>query len=92
MKKKIVGILIVAVLVAGLATGCTDTIMTKNFGGNMTLNLEKGRKLEQVTWDDNGLWYLTRPMKSDERPETYTFNQDSIFGIFEGTVTIVESR
>ena len=34
---------------------------------------------------------LTRPMRDDEEPETHTFQQSSEFGVFEGTVTIVES-
>ena len=37
------------------------------------------------------MWYLTRPMRDDEEPETHTFQQSSEFGVFEGTVTIVES-
>ena len=37
------------------------------------------------------MWYLTRPMRDDEEPETHTFEQSSEFGVFEGTVTIIES-
>lgn len=59
----------------------------------MTLKLEPGEKLEEITWkDDNNLWYLTRPMREDEEPETHTFKQSSEFGVFEGTVTIVETK
>lgn len=36
------------------------------------------------------IWYLTRPMHEDETAETYEFKQDSSYGVFEGTVTIVE--
>ena len=44
-----------------------------------------------ITWKDGGsLWYLTRPMREDEKPETHVFKQSSSYGIFEGTVTIVE--
>ena len=38
------------------------------------------------------LWYLTRPMREEEEPETHTFQQSSEFGILEGTVTVVESK
>ena len=37
------------------------------------------------------MWYLTRPMRDDEEPETHTFQQSSEFGVFEGTVTIIVS-
>lgn len=57
----------------------------------MTLELEPGQKLEMITWKDDSLWYLTRPMQDGEEPETHTFQQSSEFGVFEGTVTIIES-
>ena len=31
-------------------------------------------------------------MRENEEPETYVLKQSSEFGIFEGTVTIIESR
>jgi hypothetical protein len=73
-----------------LLTGCQSA--TKSFGGSMTLKLEPGEKLEEITWKDDSLWYLTRPMREDEEPETHTFKQSSEFGVFEGTVTVVETR
>ena len=72
-------------------TGCQGA--TKNLGGSMTLELEPNQKLEEITWkDDDSLWYLTRPMREDEVAETHTFQQSSEFGIFEGTVTIIEKK
>lgn len=72
-------------------TGCQG--VTKNLGGSMTLELEPNQKLEEITWkDDDSLWYLTRPMREDEVAETHTFQQSSEFGIFEGTVTIIEKK
>ena len=56
------------------------------------MELPKGEKLVEVTWKDSNIWYLTRPMKEDDEPETYTFKEDSEWGVFEGTVTIVESK
>ena len=50
----------------------------------MTLELEPGQKLEMITWKDDSLWYLTRPMQDGEEPETHTFQQSSEFGVFEG--------
>ena len=87
MKRAILAILMSALIV----TGCHET--TKNLGGQMEIKLPSGQKLEEITWkDDTTLWYLTRPMRTGEEPETHTFKADSEWGIFEGTVTIIESK
>lgn len=90
LKKKILGLLVAGVLVTCALTGCQGA--TKSFGGTMTLNLEPNQKLEEITWKDDSLWYLTRPMTDDDIAETHTFQQQSEFGVFEGTVTIIESK
>jgi len=74
-----------------LLSGCEQSV-TKNFGGSMTLELTPNQKLEMITWKDDSLWYLTRPMIEDDIPETHTFQQSSEFGVFEGTITIVETK
>ena len=90
MKRKIIAILtIVSITVLGL-TGCQSA--TKSLGGSTTLELEPNQKLEEITWKDNSLWYLTRPMAEDDIAETHTFKQSSEWGVFEGTVTIVEKK
>lgn len=71
-------------------TGCQSVV--KNYGGEMTVNLEPNQKLEEITWKDDSLWYLTRPMTDEDVVETHTFQQSSNFGIMEGTITIVESK
>lgn len=82
--------ILLAIMVLCL-TGCQNT--TKNWGGSMTIELPKGQKLEEITWKGNSdLWYLTRPMREDEVAETHTFQQDTEFGVFEGTVTIIETK
>lgn len=82
--------ILLAIMVLCL-TGCQNT--TKNWGGSMTIELPKGQKLEEITWKgDSDLWYLTRPMREDEVAETHTFQQDTEFGVFEGTVTIIETK
>lgn len=90
MKKKVLAVLIAGGLMAILLTGCQGA--TKSFGGSMTLELEPNTKLEMITWKDDSLWYCTRPMREDEVAETHTYQQQSEFGVFEGTVTIVESK
>lgn len=90
MRKKILTMTaIVSVLILGL-NGCQTT--TKNWGGNTTLELEPNEKLEEITWKDDSLWYLTRPMTEDDIAETHVFKQSSNWGVLEGTVTIVESK
>lgn len=89
MKKRMIISLILLSVVVGLS-GCTRQSMTKNFGGEMKLNLPAGQKLEEITWKDDSIWYLTRPMREDEVAETHTFCQSSEFGVFEGTVIVIE--
>ena len=69
-------------------TGCQG--IAKNYVGDISLELEAGLKLEEITWKDDSLWYLTRPMREDELPETHVFQQSSEWGVFEGTVTAIE--
>ena len=77
-------------------SACTQQDMARHYGGTAKMNLEKGQKLVTVTWKDGGLggqlWYLTRPMREGEVPETYSFKESSSFGVIEGTVIIVETR
>ena len=85
MKKFILLIIMMVCL-----TGCHNT--TRSFGGSMTVELPKGQKLEEITWKDADLWYLTRPMTEDDIAEVHTFQESSEFGVFEGTVTIIETK
>ena len=41
------------------------------------MSLPFGEKLEQVTWKMDAFWYLTRPMREGEVPETHTFQEKS---------------
>lgn len=71
-----------------LTTGCQS--VTKNYGGTTEITLDPGLKLEEITWKNDSLWYLTRPMRDDETAETHTFSESSNLGVFEGTVIIIE--
>ncbi len=55
------------------------------------MKLEPNQKLEEITWKDDSLWYLTRPMTDDDVAETHTFRQQRICA-FEGTVTVIETK
>lgn len=88
--KKVIGaVVIVSALVIG---GCTPQQAAKSYGGSTTIELPENMKLEEITWKDDSLWYLMRPMTENDIAETHTFQQSSSFGFFEGTVTIVESK
>ncbi len=86
--RKIYCCILVCLLIFVLA-GCGQ-MAAKSIGGDITMDLEPGEKLEEITWKDDSLWYLTRPMREDEVPETHVFQQSSQFGIFEGSVTVIE--
>lgn len=90
MKKKILGIVLTATMMCSVLTGCQ--IATNSFGGSTTIKLEPNTKLELITWKENSLWYCTRPMREDDIAERHTYQQQSEFGVFEGTVTIIETK
>jgi len=71
---------------------CTENVRVKTWGGEGTINLPKGRKLVNVTWKETQVWYLTRPMKNDDVAETYQFQEESSWGMIEGTYNIIETK
>ena len=88
MKKTI---LVFAVAMMALVS-CTENSRVKNFGGEGTINLPQGRKLVNVTWKETEIWYLTRPMDSSDVAQTYQFQEESSWGVMEGTYNIVETK
>ena len=90
MRIKFLAILIAIIMCLCFAAGCQGTV--RDFGGSMTLELPPNTKLEVITWKDDSLWYCTRPMRENEDAEIHTYQQSSEFGVFEGTVTIVETK
>jgi hypothetical protein len=90
--KFLIGLFAMIVLIA-MFTSCTKQQRVRNFGGTMTEKLPVGQKLVMATWKDgNDLWILTRNMKDNESPETYTFKESSSFGVWQGTVIFIESK
>jgi len=82
-------------LAIGLITilgSCTENSRVKSFGGDGTLSLPKGQKLINVTWKEHQIWYLTRPMTSQDSCQIYTFHESSSWGVLEGTYTIIETK
>ena len=83
-------ILIIVALIC--MCSCTKQIRTRQFGGEMTINLPAGQELMMVTWKDSELFYLTRPMSDDYIPVKKTFQESSSWGIMESTVYFIETR
>ncbi len=71
---------------------CTENSKAKNYGGKAELELPVGEKLVNVTWKDEDLWYLTRPMMPTDTACTYTFSEESSWGVWEGTYIIKETK
>lgn len=71
---------------------CTKSQRTRWLGSSMEIVLPAGEKLINVSWKDEDLWYLTRPMRDDEVAEVYQYKEKSAFGMFQGTITIREVR
>jgi hypothetical protein len=84
--------LFLAILMAVMVTSCTENNRVKNWGGEGNINLPKGRKLVNVTWKETQVWYLTRPMNSNDVAETYQFQEESSWGVMEGTYNIIETK
>jgi len=83
-------VLMIVTLMIG--AGCTQNQRAKAFGGRAIETLPPNRKLINVTWKDDNLWFLTRPMTSEDVAETYEFTESSSFGILCGTVVIKEGK
>jgi hypothetical protein len=84
--------LFLAILMVVMVTSCTENNRVKNWGGEGNINLPKGRKLVNVTWKETEIWYLTRPMNSNDVAETYQFQEESSWGVMEGTYNIIETK
>ena len=80
-------------LVLGMSLlSCTENSRVKNWGGEGTIRLPKGKKLVNVTWKETEVWYLTRDMDSNDVAETYQFHEESSYGVIEGTYKIIETK
>lgn len=79
------------ILILGLFS-CTENERAKEYGGNAELKLPDNTKLINVTWKGTNLWYITRPMTIEDSAITYTFTEESGYGIFQGTYTVIETK
>lgn len=79
-------------LMAIISVGCTKQTSAKKYGGSYSTELPENKKLVNITWKDDSLWYLVRDMKDDETAEIYQFRESSPYGVFEGEITIKEVK
>jgi len=86
---KIFNIVLAALLLVGTLS-CTENERAKKYGGTMTVNVPKGNKLEGATWKGDEVWYLYRPFREGEKPETHILAEDSRFGLLTGKVQFIE--
>ena len=91
-KTRVFILIIIAIFCLTIGYLVNMNFVARKFGGDITVNLQTNEKLVNITWKNSNMWILTRPMKSDEEAETYTFYEDSNCGIFEGKVTLIESK
>jgi uncharacterized protein YcfL len=75
-----------------LLVGCTDNQAARNWGGTMKMDLPDNEKLINVTWKNEEIWYLTKPMTKDDVAESYKFHEYSSWGVLEGTVVLTERK
>jgi starvation-inducible outer membrane lipoprotein len=87
--KKTITILLIALFAL---TACTENQRAKRFGATANIKFSCGKKLVNVTFKKDNLWMLTRELTPTDTVESYEFNEDSSWGIFEGTVKIQECR
>lgn len=71
---------------------CTQQTCAKQFGGNYNGKIPCGQKVIEMTWKGDQLWIATTEMDSSDVPRVLNFQEDSSWGVLEGTVTITERR
>ena len=84
--------IVVLFMLLGLIMSCTEQERAKSFGGSAEIELPCGQMLYDITWKENDLWVDYIPQPVDYQPVTHTFKESSSWGIWEGTVKIVESK
>ena len=76
---------------AMLALAGCDNWLARHWGGTVDLYTEAGLKVVNVTWKDQDIWVLTRPMRPDEKAEVVTFKEYSKTGVLSGKVVVHET-
>ena len=90
--EKLIVIIFVCFMWFSLFSSCSEQSMTRSWGGEMEVSLEPNEKLLEVTWKEDSLWFLTRPMSETDTEEVYKFYEKDTLGMLEGCVTIKENK
>ena len=85
-------IFIVGSVFIGFARGCSQQGMARYWGGETDMYIEPNRKLIEMTWKDDNVWLLTRPMTDEDIADVYEFSESDAIGILEGTLHIYETK
>lgn len=80
---------IFAMLVATTVNAGVDQILARNLGGTQKIELSEGERLVNITWKKDTLWILTTK-DSSITPRKYEFKENTVLGVLEGTVKIIE--
>ena len=73
------------------SVACTSNQMARQYGGTESIKLPCGQHVVSASWKEMELWYLTEPAGDGFEPKTYTYQEKSSYGVYEGTVLLVES-
>ena len=82
----------IALMLCASFISCTENKRARQFGGSETITLPQGQKLVMITWKESNMWYLTKPMSKVDSAETYTFQEKSSWGVWQGTITVHEVK
>lgn len=78
-------------LAAFIAVSC-ENFTTKHLGGTMTIDVEPGYKVTNVTFKGDEIWYFVEPMDNSYIPTQKKFVEKSMYGALEGTIIFNETR
>ena len=73
-------------------TSCTEQQLTRNIGGDITIEVPIGYKVTSATWKGTDLFYFLEPMDSLYIPQEKMFVENSTFGIIETKVIFKEKK
>lgn len=86
MKKILLGLTLL------ILTACNPISTVILWGGSADIKLPKGEKLVNVSWKDNNLWVLTKPMSNKDSVEVYKFIEYGNKKAIEKSFYVVEER
>lgn len=89
MLRKKTSVVVVLLLFAALAAGCSKQELARRWGGTTEVELKPGARVVTATWKENSLWILTK-QDPNTPPQRYELAESSSFGLVEGKVVLIE--